>query len=39
MEVDKEQIYNMCNISLGVCLWFCRLDVGLQFGVVLMRLY
>ncbi len=26
MEVDEVQIY---NISLGVCLWFCRLDVGL----------
>jgi hypothetical protein len=42
VEVDKEQIYITCNISLGVCLWFCRLDVGLQLGyigVVLMRLF
>jgi hypothetical protein len=42
MEVDKERIYNTCNISLWVCLWFCRLDVGLQLGyigAVLMKLY
>ncbi len=26
MEVDKEKIETY-NISVGVCLWFCRLDV------------
>jgi hypothetical protein len=29
MEVDKEKIYPY-NISVGVCLWFCLLDVGLE---------
>jgi hypothetical protein len=41
MEVDKEKIYTY-NISVGLCLWFCRLDVGLKIGcirAVLMRLY
>jgi|688.fasta_scaffold462322_1 hypothetical protein len=31
MEVGKEQIY---NITLGVGLWFCRSDVGLQLGCI-----
>ncbi len=29
MEVDGEKIYTY-NILVGACLWFCRLDVGLQ---------
>jgi hypothetical protein len=33
MEVDEKKIYK-CNISVGVCLWFCRLDVGLQLGCI-----
>ncbi len=40
MEVDEEHL--QYNISVGVCLWFCRLDVSLQLGcigAVLMRLY
>ncbi len=38
MEVDEEKI-DIYNISVGVCLWFCRLDVVLKleyFGAVLM---
>jgi hypothetical protein len=27
MEVDEEKI-DAYNISFGVCLWFCRIDVG-----------
>jgi hypothetical protein len=43
MEVDDEKIYTY-RISVGVCLWFCQLDVdvGLHLGcigAVLMRLY
>jgi hypothetical protein len=33
MEVDEEKIYTY-NISVEVCLWFCRLDVGLQLGCI-----
>ncbi len=33
MEVDEEKIYTY-NISVGVCLWFCWLDVGLQLGCI-----
>ncbi len=33
MEGDEEKIYTY-NISVGVCLWFCRLDVGLQLGCI-----
>jgi hypothetical protein len=29
MKVDEENIYT-CNISVGVRLWFCLIDVGLQ---------
>jgi hypothetical protein len=29
MEVDEEKI-DTYNILVGVCLWFCRLDVGLE---------
>jgi hypothetical protein len=32
MEVDEEKTYTY-NSSVGVCLWFCRLDVGLQLGM------
>jgi hypothetical protein len=38
LEVDEEKI----DISVGVCLWFCRLDVVLKLGrigAVLMGLY
>jgi hypothetical protein len=29
MEVDEEKMYSVYpNIWVGVCLWFCRLDVG-----------
>jgi hypothetical protein len=41
MVADEEEICTY-NISVRVCLWFCRLDVGLQvgcIGAVLMRLY
>jgi hypothetical protein len=33
MEVDEEQI-DIYNISVGVCLSFCRLDVVLKLGCV-----
>ncbi len=41
MEID-EKIDTCYNISVGACLWFCRLDVGLKIGyigAVLMWLY
>ncbi len=31
MEVDEEKI-DKYNISVGVCFWFCRLDVVLKLG-------
>ncbi len=31
MEVDEEKI-DTYNISVRVCLWFCRLDVALKLG-------
>jgi hypothetical protein len=41
IEVDEEKIYTH-NISVVICLWFCRPDVGLQFGcigAIMMLLY
>ncbi len=31
MVVDEKKIYTK-NISVGVCLWYCRLNVGWQLG-------
>ncbi len=31
MEVDEEKM-DTYNISVGVCLWFCRQDVVLKLG-------
>ena len=36
MEVDEEKIYTD-NISVGVCLKFCRLDVGLQNELIVLE--
>jgi hypothetical protein len=33
MEIDEEKNYTY-NISVEVCLWFCRLDVGMQLGCI-----
>jgi hypothetical protein len=33
MEVDDEKI-DTYIISVGVCLWFCRLDVALKLGCI-----
>jgi hypothetical protein len=33
MEVDEEKI-DTDNISVGVCLWFCRLNVVLKLGCI-----
>jgi hypothetical protein len=33
MEVDEEKIETY-NISVVVCLWFCRLDVVLKLGYI-----
>jgi hypothetical protein len=33
MEVDEENI-DTYNISVGVCLWFCWLDVVLKLGCI-----
>jgi hypothetical protein len=33
MEVDEEKI-DTHNISVGVCLWFCRLDVVLKLECI-----
>jgi hypothetical protein len=33
MEVDEEKI-DIYNISVGVCLWICRLDVVLMLGCI-----
>ncbi len=40
-EIDEEKV-DTYNISVGVCLWFCRLDVFLKLGcsgAVLMWMY
>jgi hypothetical protein len=33
MEFDEEKI-DTYNISAGVCLWFCRVDVVLKLGCI-----
>jgi hypothetical protein len=33
MEVDEEKT-DTYNISVGVCLWFCLLDVVLKLGCI-----
>jgi hypothetical protein len=33
MEVDEVKI-DTYNISVGVCLWFCLLDVALKLGCI-----
>jgi hypothetical protein len=33
MEIDEEKI-DTYNISVGVCFWFCRLDLVLKLGCI-----
>ncbi len=38
MEVDEEKIYTYNNL-VGVCLWFCQLDVACSLDALELYLY